>query len=127
MMEPVSKTPTWSRFGQKLNQNSQSEILAIPMRIQARQDATRTARLLGFAPNDIPVLIAAKMLRPLGKPVPNSTKYFATCYIEALAQDTDWLDAATQIIYDHWRGKNDRKTVNALRTQTATPEAVLAE
>jgi hypothetical protein len=46
----------------------------LPPILPARLDAKLTALVLGFQEHDIPVLIAAKMLKPLGKPVPNATK-----------------------------------------------------
>ena len=93
--------------------------------LPARLDASLTAQVLGFQEHDIPVLVAAKMLKPLGKPVPNATKYFAACEIEAYAVDAKWLRDATQVIYDHWKEKNDKKTVNVSRIPPATAEVSL--
>jgi hypothetical protein len=95
--------------------------------LPARLDAGLTAKVLGFKEHDIPILVVAKMLKPLGKPVPNAKKYFATCEIEGFAIDTKWLREATQIVYDYWVGKNERKTANAPRTLNATQEIALAE
>jgi hypothetical protein len=78
-------------------------------RIPARIDSRKTAAFLGFQEHDIPVLVSAEMLSPLGKPVQNSTKYFAGYEIEALAQNGKWLCKATQIVYDHWKIKNKSK------------------
>jgi hypothetical protein len=101
--------------------------IAIPSRLPAKLDASQAAEVLGFSQHDIPILIAAKMLKPLAKPVPNATKYFATCEIEALANDLKWLNQAQQIIYDYWKGKTARKTINAPRMQTAMQEVALSE
>ena len=89
--------------------NAKIQIVAIPIRVQARLDAAQTALILGFTEHDIPILVAAKLLLPLGKPVPNATKYFATCDIEVLATNKQWLEDATQALYDYWKGKNERK------------------
>ena len=40
--------------------------------------------MLNCQPHDVPVLIASKLLKPLGNPQPNSVKYFAT--LEVLEQ-----------------------------------------
>jgi hypothetical protein len=72
------------------------------------------ATLLGFQPHDIPVLIAAKLLQPLGKPVANSPKYLAACVIEELRSNPDWLDRATRAVTRHWQFKNSRKSVARL-------------
>jgi hypothetical protein len=124
MVTPSQNSMSWPRFGQKLNQN---EILVpIPSRIQARLDSAQAARVLGFSEHDIPILVRQGLLNPLGKPVPNATKYFAACQIVALAGDPKWLNAATQVIYEYWKGKNDRKTSNKRRDEPPASEVALA-
>jgi hypothetical protein len=88
------------------NENQTENLIDLPARI----DAWQTARLLGFQERDIAVLISLKLLKPLGKPVPNSIKYFATCEIEALAENPEWLHDATQAIYDYWKERNKNKS-----------------
>jgi hypothetical protein len=78
--------------------------------LPARLDATQVAVILGFEPHHIPVLIGAGLLKPLGKPMRNAVKYFAAKQIEEYANDAKWLNAATEIVYEHWQGKNARKT-----------------
>lgn len=77
--------------------------------LAARLKAEEVAEVLGFNDHDIPVLIAAKLLRPLGKPQQSCTKYFALCQIEELAQDASWLNKATQVLYEYWQNRNQRK------------------
>lgn len=74
------------------------------------QDA---AILLGFAEKDIPELVKAKLLRPLGKPVRNATKYFATLHIEACANDPKWLAKATEAMGNYWRAENFKRRQQA--------------
>jgi hypothetical protein len=90
----------------------------------ARLKSEEVAMRLGFAPHDIPVLVARRLLRPLGKPVPSAIKYFAACEIEKFASDFLWLNRATQTVYDYWKDKNARKTVNtsALTASTSLSE-----
>ncbi len=64
------------------------------------------AILLGFAEKDIPELVKAKLLEPLGKPVRNATKYFAALCIEACASDPKWLTKATDAMGNYWRAEN---------------------
>jgi hypothetical protein len=90
-------------------------------RLPARLDAAQTAQFLGFQPHDIPVLVAQGLLEPLGKPVPNAQKFFATCKIEELARDLRWLHKSTQTISKHWQQKNARQ-----RTFAAAPEIMPA-
>jgi hypothetical protein len=48
------------------------------------------AKLLGFAEHDVPILMAAKRLIPLGYPAPNAPKWFAAVEILRLATNPDW-------------------------------------
>jgi hypothetical protein len=76
------------------------------VRLPARLDVNQTAEVLGFQPHDIAILVAAKLLKPLGRPAANSVRYFATVYISELSQNPDWLDKATRVIGQHWQRKN---------------------
>lgn len=75
----------------------------------ARVDAGRAAKILGLSENDIPTLIRARLLKPLGSPVQSAPKHFATCEIIRLANDVQWLDKATRVITQYWRNKNGRR------------------
>ncbi len=81
-------------------------------RLPGRLDSDHSARLLGFQAHDIPVLMAAKLLQPLGKPVPNAPKYFAASTLEELRSDTAWLDAATKAVSRYWRLKNSSRSAS---------------
>ena len=50
-----------------------------------------------------------KLLNPLGRPAPNSPKYFAAVEIEALARNPDWLSQATKSLAKFWLSKNQKK------------------
>lgn len=76
----------------------------------ARLDARETAARLAFKDHDIPTLVHAGLLKPLGKKLePNSPRYFAAVEIERLAQDVAWLNKATDATRNHWRKKNARR------------------
>ena len=64
--------------------------------------------MLNCQPHDIPVLIAVRILKPLGSPQPKSVKYFATAEIASLAEaeDRQWLGKMTAAIGRHWRSRN---------------------
>ena len=70
----------------------------------ARMMAEQAAEYLGFRRHDIPVLVRAKLLKPLGKPSQQCVKYFAGIEIIAKGQDVLWLHKATEAVYRHWRG-----------------------
>jgi hypothetical protein len=78
-------------------------------RLPGRLNTTETAVLLGFQEHDMPVLIAGKLLTPLGKPAPNAPKYFAAVDILNFAQDREWLSHATRMLSRYWSEKNGRK------------------
>ena len=79
--------------------------------VPARLTATQTAWFLGFEPHEIPMLVAAELLKPLGHPPRNSTKFFATEILEQLRHDEKWLARASDAICAYWRQSNARKRI----------------
>lgn len=77
--------------------------------VPARLDALQAAWFLGFEPHEIPMLIAAGLLKPLGHPARNSTKFFATETLEQFRRDEKWLARASDAISNYWRERNSRK------------------
>src|SRR6266496_518643 len=75
----------------------------------ARLNATQTAWFLGFETHEIPMLVAAGLLKLLGNPPRNSTKFFATEILEQLRRDEKWLAHASDAICSYWRNRNARK------------------
>lgn len=92
----------------------------------ARLDAAQAARILGFQPHDIPVLVAADLLEPLGKPAYSAVKYFAAVKVLALCYEEKWLHKATDVVYGHWKTKNAHKSKSATMVVLPTTEASLA-
>ena len=87
----------------------------------ARLTMEESAWALGFSAHEIPVLIAGKLLKPLGNPAPNTMKWFAADTVEELRHDLKWLSRATDAVMLYWRGKNARKT-RAGETVSAQPQ-----
>ena len=79
----------------------------------ARLNAEEAAWYLGFAPHDVPILVAAGLLKPLGRPPRASTKYFAAATLEQLRSDVKWLARASDVIVGHWQKKNGRTLTEA--------------
>jgi hypothetical protein len=77
--------------------------------IPARLDSIRTAWFLGFDPHEIPMLVTAGLLKPLGHPARNSVKFFATERLEQFRRDEQWLARASDAIASYWRERNARK------------------
>ena len=84
--------------------------------VPARLTATQTAWFLGFKPEEIPLLAAAGLLKPLGHPPRNGTKFFATETLEQLRRDEKWLARASDAICAYWRQSNARKAASGRRT-----------
>jgi hypothetical protein len=90
-------------------------------RLPHRLGKNETAWLLGFNPPDIPILVAHKLLKPLGHPPANACKYFDTGELEALREDKAWRVRATDVILQYWQGKNQRKASYALKEEHELP------
>jgi len=81
-------------------------------RLPARLNTSEVAILLGLQEHDIAILVAAKLLTPLGKPARNSPKYFPAIEIATRIDDRDWLSKATESIGRYWRRKNSQKKIS---------------
>jgi len=89
--------------------DEQYKFLTLAGQLPARLTAEQAASLLNCQPHDMPVLIAARLLKPLANPAANSMKYFATADLLEHAKDRNWLARMTATIYEHWHEKNERK------------------
>jgi len=85
--------------------------------VPARLDAFQAAWFLGFEPHEIPMLVAVSLLKPLGHPARNSTKFFATETLEQLRRDEKWLARASDAIANYWRERNARKGKPQMRSK----------
>lgn len=84
----------------------------------ARLNAEQTAWVLNCQPHDIPVLVAARLLKPLGNPAPTGIKFFCTAEVLEQAKDKSWLNKVSNAVYVHWYRHNARKKE---RTGAAVP------
>lgn len=98
-------------------------ILSFEQGLPARIDAARAAKLLGFQEHDIPTLVRAKLLKPLGSPLANNApRYFATCELVRLANDVGFLNQATKAISQYWKRKNSRRSGAESGSRFNTPD-----
>lgn len=84
----------------------QQQFLVRLGRPPARLNAEQAAWVLNCQPHDIPMLVAARLLKPLGNPPASGVKYFATAEVLELTQDRAWLSKVTATIYAHWQRQN---------------------
>jgi hypothetical protein len=89
--------------------DDQRHFLTLLAQPPARFTAEQAAWALNCQPHDLPVLIAARLLKPLGNPLANGAKYFSAADVRELAQDRAWLARMTNAIYEHWRHGNRRR------------------
>ena len=69
----------------------------------------QAAWFLGFTPDEITILMASGVLKPLGRPASNGQKYFLAAALEDLRRDEKWFNKASEAIVEYWRYKNSRK------------------
>ena len=92
----------------------QQQFLSLVGQPPARLTVEQTAWLVGCQVHDMPVLVASRLLKPLGNPAANGSKFFATAEIRELAKDRAWLTKVTQAINQHWHQQNARKKSRSL-------------
>jgi len=87
----------------------QQRFLSLLGQLPARLSVEQAAWILNCQPHDIPVLVATRLLKPLGNPPANGVKYFSTVLLLESAKDSVWLAKVTNAIHTYWRNKNARK------------------
>ena len=89
--------------------DDQRQFLTLLAQPPARWTSEQTAWALNCQPHDIPVLVAARLLKPLGTPTANGVKYFSAAEVTESARDRAWLARMTNAIYEYWRRSNQQK------------------
>jgi hypothetical protein len=94
----------WQR--QCFVKDEQHQFLALAGRLPARLTVEQTAWVLGCQAHDVPILVTARLLKPLGTPAPNGIKFFAATDVFDLAKDRSLLAKVTNTVNQHWHKKN---------------------
>ena len=94
--------------------DDQHRFLALLGRLPARLTVEQTAWVLNCQAHDMPILVAARLLKPLGNPPPNGIKFFAASDVLELVNNRSWLARMTNTINSHWRNQNARRKGRAL-------------
>jgi len=87
----------------------QHRFLSLVGQFPARLVVEQVAWLLNCQPHDVPILVTARLLKPLGNPPPNGIKFFCTAHLLEQLEDRSWLTKVTNTINQHWRRQNARK------------------
>ena len=95
--------------------DDQHRFLTLLGQLPVRLTAEQAGWVLNCQPHDIPALIHARMLKPLGNPSANGAKYFATADLLEIAKDRPWLVRMTTTINTHWQKQNAKngRSVNS--------------
>jgi hypothetical protein len=87
----------------------QHQFMRLLGQLPARLTAEQTAWVLNCQPADVPILVGARLLKPLGNPPPSSVKYFAASALLEQVEDRTWLAKVTNALNQHWQKKNAAK------------------
>jgi hypothetical protein len=87
----------------------QHQFLRLLGQLPARLTAEQAAWVLNCQPHDMPILVGARLLKPLGNPPPNGIKFFAASELLELVKDRAWLVKMTNAVNQHWHKQNARK------------------
>src|SRR5262249_8410803 len=98
-----------SKWVGAIMRDDQHRFLSLLGGLPARLTTEQAAWVLNCQAHDVPILVASRLLKPLGSPQPNSVKYFATIEILELVKDRAWLARMTNAVSQHWREKNRKK------------------
>jgi len=93
--------------------DDQHQFLRLLGQLPARLTAEQAAWVLNCQVHDMPALVAARLLKPLGNPPANGIKFFATADLLELTKDRNWLVRMSATIYQHWQKKNASKRVGS--------------
>lgn len=104
----------------------QHQFLTLLGQLPARLTAEQAAWVLNCQPHDVPVLVASRLLKPLGNPAPNAIKFFATAELLELLKDRSWLAKMTNVIGQHWQRKNARNKVQEAASNGHLPFAAVS-
>jgi hypothetical protein len=59
--------------------------------------------------DEVPVLVAMRLLKKLGNPPPHSVKHFAASELPEQVKDRTWLAKVTNASNQHWQKRNPNK------------------
>ena len=92
--------------------DEQHRFMSILGQLPARLTAEQAGWVMNCQPHDIPALVAARLIKPLGNPAQNAIKFFATSELLERLQDRSWLAKVTVTISEHWQKQNRAKYSN---------------
>lgn len=106
--------------------DDQHRFLALLGQLPARLTAEQAAWVINCQPHDMPILVASRLLKPLGNPPVNGIKFFCTADLLEHSKDRGWLVKVTTAINGHWQKQNAKKgrSVDGSQNGLSLPVAV---
>ena len=96
-----------------MNPESSLKLQSLPVCITKE----KVAGVLGIATHNIPPLVRAGLIKPLGHPGRYCVKYFSRDELAEKFQDAEWLNKVVAAVSRHWRKKNIRRRTLKNETQ----------
>ena len=106
--------------------DDQHRFLMLLGQLPARLTAEQAAWVLNCQAHDIPILVSARLLKPLGNPQANAVKFFATADLLEAGKDRAWLVRMTNAVSNHWRGQNERRKGRSANAEQNGPAALVS-
>ena len=103
----------------------QHRFLALLGQLPARLTAEQAAWVLNCQAHDVPALVSARLLRPLGNPPPNGIKFFSTADVLELSRDRAWLVKMTNAVCQHWQRQNVKRKSRSVSVSPSGPSPCL--
>jgi len=107
--------------------DDQNRFLALLGQLPARLTAEQASWVLNCQVSDVRILVAVKLLKPLGNPPANSVKFFATLELLELVKDRTWLARVTNALNQHWQTKNAAKKNGSAHSSLKSHSAIVRE
>jgi hypothetical protein len=96
--------------------DDQHRFLSLLGQLPARLTSEQAGWVLNCQSDDIPALISSRLLKPLGNPAQNGSKFFCTADVLEQLKDRSWLVKVTNTINQHWQRQNSRKKCHSLNS-----------
>jgi hypothetical protein len=104
----------------------QHQFMRLLNQLPAHLTVEQAAWVINCQPADVPILVAARLLKPLGNPPPHNVKYFAASELIELMKGRIWLAKVTNTLNQHWQKRNALREKAALwRTYTIKPVRII--
>ena len=104
----------------------QHRFLTLLGQLPVRLTAEQAAWVLNCQAHDVPILVATRLLKPLGNPPLNGVKFFATADVLELCRDRAWLVKMTNAVCQHWQRQNVRRKGRSVTSSPSGPSPVVA-